>query len=107
MAEAAAPDRQLRRTPGPLDLTAIGIGASIGAGIFALTGAAAGGQVFSSRLETPVVNVLQAWLSGANVVFGRAGAGPAIAVSFIVAGVAGGFGMPCFAELAPLVPLCA
>ncbi len=61
MAEAAAPDRQLKRTLGPLDLTAIGIGAIIGAGIFALTGTAAAGQVFSSRLETPVINFLQAW----------------------------------------------
>ena len=48
MAEAAAPERQLKRTLGALDLTAIGIGAIIGAGIFALTGTAAAGQVFSS-----------------------------------------------------------
>jgi hypothetical protein len=64
MAEAAAPERQLKRTLGALDLTAIGIGAIIGAGIFALTGTAAAGQVFSSRLETPVINFIQAWLSG-------------------------------------------
>src|SRR5205814_1578611 len=105
MAEAAAPDRQLKRTLGPLDLTAIGIGAIIGAGIFALTGTAAAGQVFSSRLETPVINFLQAWLSGANVVFGRAGAGPAIAVSFIVAGIACGFAALCYAELASMIPV--
>jgi APA family basic amino acid/polyamine antiporter len=55
LAEAASPDRQLKRTLGPLVLTAIGIGAIIGAGIFALTGTAAAGQVFSSRLETPVI----------------------------------------------------
>src|SRR5438876_2748650 len=105
MAEAAAPDRQLRRTLGPLDLTAIGIGAIIGAGIFALTGTAAAGQVFSSRLETPVINFLQAWLSGANVVFGRAGAGPALAASFIVAGIACGFAALCYAELASMIPV--
>ena len=105
MAEAAAPDRQLKRTLGPLDLTAIGIGAIIGAGIFALTGTAAAGQVFSSRLETPVINFLQAWLSGANIVFGRAGAGPAIAVSFIVAGIACGFAALCYAELASMIPV--
>src|SRR5213592_4522699 len=105
MAEAAAPNRQLKRTLGPLDLTAIGIGAIIGAGIFALTGTAAAGQVFSSRLETPVINFLQAWLSGANIVFGRAGAGPAIAVSFIVAGIACGFAALCYAELASMIPV--
>src|SRR5881296_4680593 len=105
MAEAAAPERQLKRTLGALDLTAIGIGAIIGAGIFALTGTAAAGQVFSSRLETPVINFLQAWLSGANVVFGRAGAGPAIAVSFIVAGIACGFAALCYAELASMIPV--
>src|SRR5881296_3543965 len=105
MAEAAAPERQLKRTLGALDLTAIGIGAIIGAGIFALTGTAAAGQVFSSRLETPVINFLQAWLSGANVVFGRAGAGPAIAASFIVAGIACGFAALCYAELASMIPV--
>src|SRR6266581_518710 len=105
MAEAAAPERQLKRTLGPLDLTAIGIGAIIGAGIFALTGTAAAGQVFSSRLETPVINFIQAWMSGANVVFGRAGAGPAIAASFIVAGIACGFAALCYAELASMIPV--
>ena len=105
MAEAAAPERQLKRTLGALDLTAIGIGAIIGAGIFALTGTAAAGQVFSSRLETPVINFIQAWLSGGSVVFGRAGAGPAIAVSFIVAGIACGFAALCYAELASMIPV--
>jgi APA family basic amino acid/polyamine antiporter len=105
IAEAAAPERQLKRTLGPLDLTAIGIGAIIGAGIFALTGTAAAGQVFASRLETPVINFIQAWLSGGNIVFGRAGAGPAIAVSFIVAGIACGFAALCYAELASMIPV--
>lgn len=72
-------------------LTAIGIGAIIGAGIFSLTGTAAAGQTFASRVETPVINFIQAWLSGTGVVFGRAGAGPAIAASFIVAGIACAF----------------
>ncbi|HET9418204.1 MAG TPA: hypothetical protein VFO30_02600, partial [Chthoniobacterales bacterium] len=100
MREAAAPERLMKRTLGALDLTAIGIGAIIGAGIFALTGTAAAGQTFASRLETPVINFIQAWFSGGNVVFGRAGAGPAIAVSFIVAGIACGFAALCYAELA-------
>src|SRR5437870_9274755 len=88
LAEAAAPERQMKRALGALDLTAIGIGAVIGAGIFSLTGTAAAGQTFASRLETPVINFVQAWLSGGSIVFGRAGAGPAIAISFIIAGLA-------------------
>src|SRR4029077_20512201 len=103
MAEASAPERQLKRTLGPLDLTAIGIGAIIGAGIFALTGTGAAGQGFASRLETPVMNFIQAWLSGANVVFGRAGAGPAIAVSFIVAGIGCVFAARRDAELSSMI----
>src|SRR5947209_2287883 len=86
--EAEAPDRQMKRSLTALDLTALGIGAIIGAGIFALTGTAAAGQVFSSKLETPVINFFQAWMSGAEVMLGRSGAGPAITLSFIVAGLA-------------------
>src|SRR5689334_11198174 len=77
IAEAEAPDRQMKRTLGPLTLTCIGIGAVIGAGIFSLTGTAAAGQTFTSGLETPVINFIQSWFSGTGVVLGRAGAGPA------------------------------
>ena len=80
MREAAAPERQMKRTLGAFDLTCIGIGAIIGSGIFAMTGTAAAGQSFSSRLETPVLNFIQAWFAGGDVLLGRAGAGPAIAV---------------------------
>ena len=41
MREAAAPERQMKRTLGAFDLTCIGIGAIIGSGIFAMTGTAA------------------------------------------------------------------
>jgi basic amino acid/polyamine antiporter, APA family len=105
MKEAAAPERQMKRTLGAFDLTCIGIGAIIGSGIFAMTGTAAAGQSFSSRLETPVLNFIQAWYSGADVVLGRAGAGPAIAVSFIVAAIACGFAALCYAELASMIPV--
>src|SRR5436190_14286473 len=84
IAEAEAPDRQMKRTLGPLALTCIGIGAVIGAGIFSLTGTAAAGQTFASGLETPVINFIQAWFSGTGVLLGRAGAGTDIAASFIV-----------------------
>ncbi len=105
IAEAEAPERQMKRTLGPVALTAIGIGAIIGAGIFSLTGTAAAGQTFASRLETPVINFIQAWMSGTGVVFGRAGAGPAIAASFIVAGIACAFAAFCYAELASMIPV--
>jgi APA family basic amino acid/polyamine antiporter len=105
MREAAAPERQMKRTLGAFDLTCIGIGAIIGSGIFAMTGTAAAGQTFSSRLETPVLNFLQAWFGGGDVVLGRAGAGPAIAISFVVAAVACAFAALCYAELASMIPV--
>src|SRR5207302_3367300 len=105
MREAAAPERQMKRTLGAFDLTCIGIGAIIGSGIFAMTGTAAAGQSFSSRLETPVLNFIQAWASGADVVLGRAGAGPAIALSFVIAAIACGFAALCYAELASMIPV--
>ena len=105
IAEAEAPDRQMKRTLGPLALTCIGIGAVIGAGIFSLTGTAAAGQTFASGLETPVINFIQAWFSGTGAVLGRAGAGPAIAASFIVAGIACAFAALCYAELASMIPV--
>src|SRR5437762_9494135 len=105
MREASAPERLMKHSLGPLDLTALGIGAIIGTGIFALTGTAAAGQTFSSRLETPILNFIQAWVSGSDVILGRAGAGPAIALSFVVAGIACGFAALCYAELASMIPV--
>src|SRR3954452_18470734 len=91
IAEAAAPDRQMKRTLTAFDLTCIGIGAVIGTGIFALIGTAIAGQTFPTRMETPVLNFVQAWLSGTDVILGRSGAGPAIAISLLVAALACGF----------------
>ena len=64
MEEAAAPERQMKRSLSALDLTALGIGAIIGAGIFALTGTAAAGQVFDlGHLGYVVVGLFAAtWL---------------------------------------------
>jgi APA family basic amino acid/polyamine antiporter len=103
--EAAAPERQMKRALSAFDLTCIGIGAIIGSGIFALTGTAAAGQTFASRLETPVLNFIQAAISGQEMLLGRAGAGPAIAVSFVVAAIACGFAALCYAELASMIPV--
>ena len=97
----------MKRTLTAFDLTCLGIGAIIGAGIFALAGtAAAGEQVqFSSIWKTPVLSFMQSWMSGADVVMGRPGAGPAVALSFIVAAIACGFAALCYAELAAMIPV--
>src|SRR5882724_6369018 len=71
----------LNRTLTAFDLMALGIGAIIGAGIFATVGTAAAGD--------------------AN----RPGAGPAIIVSFIFTAIACGFCALCYAELASLIPI--
>ncbi len=71
----------LKRTLGGWDLTFLGVGAIIGAGIFAATGSAiAGGSV-------------------------HPGAGPAIVISFTLTAVACGLAALCYAEFAAMVPI--
>jgi APA family basic amino acid/polyamine antiporter len=74
-------DTGLRRVLGKWDLTALGVGAIIGAGIFASTGSAIAG--------------------GADHI----GAGPAIVLSFVITAVACGFAALCYAEFAAMVPV--
>jgi APA family basic amino acid/polyamine antiporter len=78
-AEAAQGDSEghsLKRALGALNLTTLGIGAIIGAGIFVLTGTAAAQY-----------------------------AGPAIVWSFVLAGVACLFAGLCYAEFASMIPI--
>src|SRR2546429_8795524 len=106
IAEAATPERQMKRVLGPFALTCIGIGAIIGTGIFALAGtAAAGEQLQASIWKTPILNFVQSWATGGPFVFGRPGAGPAVMLSFVVAGIACGFAALCYAELAAMIPV--
>jgi basic amino acid/polyamine antiporter, APA family len=106
LAEAAAPERQLKRALGAFDLTCFGIGAVIGAGIFALAGtAAAGEQIEASLWKTPVLNFIISHITHAEVVYGRPGAGPAVMASFVVAAIACGFAALCYAELASMIPV--
>jgi APA family basic amino acid/polyamine antiporter len=72
----AESDAGLRRSLTALDLVMLGIGAIIGTGIFVLTGTAAANN-----------------------------AGPGVALSFIVAGVASGFAGLCYAEMASMIPV--
>jgi APA family basic amino acid/polyamine antiporter len=78
---AAGAEAGLRRVLGKWDLTALGVGAIIGAGIFASTGSAIAG-------------------GGDHL-----GAGPAIVVSFILTAIACGFAALCYAEFAAMVPV--
>src|SRR5256886_14227770 len=106
IAEAATPERQMKRVLGPFALTCIGIGAIIGTGIFALAGtAAAGEQLQATVWKTPILNFIQSWATDAPLVFGRPGAGPAVMLSFVVAAVACGFAALCYAELAAMIPV--
>src|SRR3989440_2839511 len=106
IAEAAAPERQMKRALTAFDLTCVGIGAIIGAGIFALAGtAAAGEQLQASIWKTPILNFIQSFLAHSDLVFGRPGAGPAVMLSFVVAAIACGFAALCYAELAEMLPV--
>src|ERR1035438_7023420 len=72
----ALTDHSLKRALGPVNLTALGIGAIIGTGIFVLTGTVAAQN-----------------------------AGPAVILSFVLAGLASIFAALCYSEFASLVPM--
>ncbi|HYK23971.1 MAG TPA: amino acid permease, partial [Candidatus Acidoferrum sp.] len=72
----ALTDTRLKRALGATNLTALGIGAIIGTGIFVLTGTVAAQN-----------------------------AGPAVILSFVLAGVASIFAALCYSEFASLVPM--
>ena len=72
----ALTDHSLHRALGPVNLTALGVGAIIGTGIFVLTGTVAAQN-----------------------------AGPAVVLSFVLAGVASIFAALCYSEFASLVPM--
>lgn len=75
MAQAEG-SKELRRTLGPANLVALGVGAIIGAGLFSITGLAAANN-----------------------------AGPAITISFIVAALGCAFAGLCYAEFASMIPI--
>jgi len=79
--ETTEPQHQLRRVLGPLQLTMLGVGAIVGAGIFSTPGTAAAG-------------------GGEHL-----GAGPALIISFLIVAVACGFAALCYSEFAAMVPV--
>ncbi len=106
IADAEEPERRLKKTLGVLSLTALGVGAIIGTGIFVLTGTAAAGEVvqYPSLLKAPLLDVLMHGHAAAGTA-GRPGAGPAIALSFFLVAVVCGFAALCYAELASMIPV--
>jgi len=74
--EEMASENRLRRVLGPVTLTALGVGAIIGAGIFVLTGLAAHDY-----------------------------AGPGLMLSFVIAGLGCAFAALCYAEFASMIPV--
>lgn len=76
MQAEAQSSQHLRRALGPANLVMLGIGAIIGTGIFVLTGTVAAKH-----------------------------AGPAVVLSFVLAGVAAVFAAFCYSEFASLVPM--
>jgi APA family basic amino acid/polyamine antiporter len=93
----------LKKSLGWLSLTSLGIGAVIGSGIFTIIGTAIAGQKFtaSSILNAPLLE----YLIHRSPSFGRPGAGPAIALSFVLVSVVCGFASVCYAELAAMIPI--
>ena len=106
IAASEDPEKKLRRTLGPWSLTALGIGAVIGSGIFTLTGTAAAGKVIpiKSILNATVID-LALYGSHAGSQLGRPGAGPAITLSFVLVAIACLFAGLCYAELASMIPV--
>jgi basic amino acid/polyamine antiporter, APA family len=111
IADAEDPGHRLKKTLGPWSLTALGIGAIIGSGIFVLTGTAAAGEFFQapSILHAQVLDLIVNFLRGggtANVLMhGRPPAGPSIAISFLLVAIACSFAGLCYAELASMIPI--
>ncbi len=103
ISDSEDPERRLKKTLGPVSLTALGIGAVIGAGIFTVIGTAIAGQKFdtSSILNAPLLD----YLIRHTATQGRPGAGPALALSLVLVAIVCGFTALCYAELASMIPI--
>ena len=109
--DSERPAGKLTKHLGPWSLTALGIGAIIGSGIFVLTGTAAAGEHFEapSILHAQVLDIIVNFAQHGDfsgvLVHGRPAAGPAIALSFILVAIACSFAGLCYAELASMIPI--
>src|SRR5712675_2571613 len=75
-AESEGGESHLKKTLGPFNLVALGIGAIIGAGLFSLTGIAAADN-----------------------------AGPAVVLSFVIAAIGCAFAGMCYSEFSTMIPI--
>jgi len=101
--ESERPESALKKTLGPVSLTALGIGAVIGSGIFTVIGTAIGGN--PSKLAdwkgSPIIDLILHH----GAVAGRPGAGPALAISLVLVAIVCGLTGLCYAELASMIPI--
>ncbi len=101
--ESEEPEHALKKSLGPWSLTALGIGAVIGSGIFTVIGTAMAGQKFDTPevSNTPLIHYLLTHTAMA----GRPGAGPALALSLVLVAIVCVFTGLCYAELASMIPI--
>src|ERR1700749_1549072 len=103
ISDSECAENALKKSLGPVSLTALGIGAVIGSGIFTVIGAAIAGQRFSvaSIENTPLID----YLVRHTAMQGRPGAGPALALSLVLVAIVCSFTGLCYAELASRIPI--
>jgi APA family basic amino acid/polyamine antiporter len=103
ISDSALPEQALKKTLGPWSLTALGIGAVIGSGIFTVIGTAMAGQKFDAPniRDTPLLH----YLMHHTALAGRPGAGPALALSLVLVAIVCVFTGLCYAELASMIPI--
>ena len=91
-----------------MSLTALGIGAVVGSGIFTVIGTAIGGNPskLATWTDSPIIDLIAGLLHGhSGAVAGRPGAGPALAVSLVLVAIVCGLTGLCYAELASMIPI--
>src|SRR6201997_2759995 len=102
------PEHALKKTLGPVSLTALGIGAVIGSGIFTVIGTAIGGNPakIADWKGSPILDLIVGWLHhSSGAVAGRPGAGPALALSLVLVAIVCALTGLCYAELASMIPI--
>jgi APA family basic amino acid/polyamine antiporter len=111
ISDSENPEHRLSKSLGPWSLTALGIGAIIGSGIFILTGTAAAGEFFQApsllhaQALDVIINFVRTGSTAGALMHGRPPAGPSIAISFLLVAVACSFAGLCYAELASMIPI--
>ncbi len=101
--DSAEPEHALKKTLGPWSLTALGIGAVIGSGIFTVIGTAISGSkaTIVNVINTPVAD----YIIHHTALGGRPGAGPAISLSLVLVAIVCALTGLCYAELASMIPI--